>query len=230
MRQVIIEVVSNRDNPFSPRQLGLLFVGANKKKLHPVTVDFMLAHDLVEHQGGLEIIGDYADELEALGAIIYIRGWNDPDLTVVSDVVNVGTATGNNITKLPDIPAQECVHEEEAGRLLRCSQVPSYHQDYQTKVHNYLVSGYNKAHKNYGCRSRAWDTFERVKFAARDMLNDIRVEGQRFMLAFDENQFNYCEMPCPTKVQRNPKPRDRPFFAGDYQCLTSWRNDYDVAF
>jgi len=40
------------------------------------TAGYMLAHDLFEHVNGIDRIGSVGDEIEALGAMYFVRGWN----------------------------------------------------------------------------------------------------------------------------------------------------------
>lgn len=55
--------------------LGLGIVGAPRHEgMNAATEGLLIAHDLIEHQNGLAAIGGIDDELEALGAIWYVRG------------------------------------------------------------------------------------------------------------------------------------------------------------
>lgn len=55
--------------------LGLGIVGAPRHEgMNAASEGLLIAHDLIEHQNGLAAIGGIDDELEALGAIWYVRG------------------------------------------------------------------------------------------------------------------------------------------------------------
>lgn len=55
---------------------GLVIEGVSVDESMPVvdTGGMVIAHDLIEHQNGLGRIGTIIDELEALGAILFVRG------------------------------------------------------------------------------------------------------------------------------------------------------------
>lgn len=58
--------------------LGFVYDGVDipEGELFAATMGNLLAHDLLEHVNGLDSIGTVADELQALGAVWYIRGQN----------------------------------------------------------------------------------------------------------------------------------------------------------
>lgn len=72
MRTVILEAFT--DEEFG--NLGLRIVDA-PRGANAATDGLLLAHDLIEHVNGLREIGSIDDELEALGAIWYVRGQHD---------------------------------------------------------------------------------------------------------------------------------------------------------
>lgn len=83
------------------KDLGLTFVNGPKFEDFMTDRDgTLLAHDIVEHQNGRANMGPVWDELEALGAIWYVRGrWGDmmtygpsyhsPEVNVASDVTRM---------------------------------------------------------------------------------------------------------------------------------------------
>lgn len=57
--------------------LGLALPGMDRDGVNPSTDGLTVAHDLLEHQNGAGEIGGIDDELEALGAIWFVRGQFD---------------------------------------------------------------------------------------------------------------------------------------------------------
>lgn len=56
-------------------EIGLGFAGvARHEEMNSATTGLIIAHDIIEHQNGAAAIGTIDDELEALGAIWYVRG------------------------------------------------------------------------------------------------------------------------------------------------------------
>lgn len=68
-----IRLVSFRDEMTGEIGLGLQGV-ARHEQLNAAMDGLTIAHDLIEHVNGPELIGTIDDELEALGAIWYVRG------------------------------------------------------------------------------------------------------------------------------------------------------------
>lgn len=72
MRRVILEAF--RDEQTGEIGLGIVTVRARHPEMNAATEGLLIAHDLIEHVNGPEAIGTIDDELEALGAIWYVRG------------------------------------------------------------------------------------------------------------------------------------------------------------
>lgn len=69
--RVILDVF--KDEPTG--EIGLKLEGAPASdEMFAAREGRLIAHDLLEHVNGPEVIGDIGDELEALGAIWYVRG------------------------------------------------------------------------------------------------------------------------------------------------------------
>lgn len=54
--------------------LGLIVAGTRGENIFADTIGDLIAHDIVEHQNGFAAIGCPADEMEALGALWFVRG------------------------------------------------------------------------------------------------------------------------------------------------------------
>lgn len=63
-----------RDESTGELGLGLVGMSSNYGEVNSATEGLLIAHDVIEHVNGVERIGSIADELEALGAIWYVRG------------------------------------------------------------------------------------------------------------------------------------------------------------
>lgn len=75
MRNLKVELVAFHDEPTG--ELGLKVAAVtNHPEMYAAREGRLIAHDILEHVNGPEEIGDVGDELEALGAIWYIRGRN----------------------------------------------------------------------------------------------------------------------------------------------------------
>jgi hypothetical protein len=67
---------------------GLIIQGLDSvDNYYACTGGALVAHDVCEHQNGPAYIGDVLDEFEALGALLYTRGYEFPD--VANDVATV---------------------------------------------------------------------------------------------------------------------------------------------
>jgi hypothetical protein len=75
MRSIIFRPVE--DDEFGT--IGLMPEGYSpqERRLNAATAGFTLAHDVVEHVNGYGRIGDVSDELEAFGALWFVRGQHE---------------------------------------------------------------------------------------------------------------------------------------------------------
>lgn len=92
----IAYLVAGRDEMTG--ELGLFIEGMRRShiELNAATDGALIAHDIIEHVNGLDAIGSINDELEALGAIWYVRGQHgdisrDPRRNIYSPEVNIAS-------------------------------------------------------------------------------------------------------------------------------------------
>lgn len=81
--------------------LGLCLPGMDREGVNPSQDGLTVAHDLLEHQNGAHEIGGIDDELEALGAIWYVRGqFNDLRRDNVGSAFSVHENIAGDITRM----------------------------------------------------------------------------------------------------------------------------------
>lgn len=165
---------------------------------------FTIAHDLLEHQNGLDRIGSIADELEALGGMIYIRrnmgvavyDLITHDIKSLWELWDLGTplrATGtprvprghNEVENMVLATVAQCLREFQP------QETPAWpFKDQLFKWTTYLIyRGYKKAVRRFRCEEGidAAGLFAAVTRVVQWMFdeqsdNDIHVE---FNLAYD---------------------------------------------
>ena len=177
-----------------------------------------IAHDLLEHQNGIESIGSIDDELEALGGVWFIRGqtgmirrggsmWS-PEESLASDVCNLGEIYMRGVEFRTPIPkTRACDHDESFEEMIRIGMKSlrdelSYDEDepidysrmneYRDACIHYLRTGYRKAQRKYKDSYTAQRMFWNIADAVEPYVREVEYEGQEFMLSYDKTRA-YCE-------------------------------------
>lgn len=176
-----------------------------------------IAHDIIEHQNGLEHMGPVWDELEALGAIWYTRGrWGDmmtgsgsfytPEQNIASDVtrmfrewdghygprgLSIGRRAHNEdetFNYICEMARNDIPKEDDEADLSRLD-------DYLAMSLRRMRSGYRKAEKRFerggASRFNAPNLFAAIKEAVKDAHRELEYEGQEFRLSYGN-----CEARC----------------------------------
>jgi len=189
-------------------ELGLCLVDLIRMDDMP-TVDtdgIQIAHDLIEHQNGVRAIGSVHDELQALGAIWFVRGQhgylrrNDPgyytpEQNLGSDVARQALDFGWHGSLGGIIPrnrAGDCeeVFQEilEYGRQsyrqeVKYDEAPAYDpREYFEAVVPLLRMGYRKARRRFPDANVANTMFFSIQEAVQGC--HVEFEGQRFKLRY----------------------------------------------
>jgi hypothetical protein len=108
---VRVELEAFRDEPTG--ELGLkLRKAVAHEEMYAATDGRLMAHDILEHQNGAEEIGDIGDELEALGAIWWIRGQH-------GDLNRDGSGSMYSIEEnIASDVSQMCVKAMQSGEMV----------------------------------------------------------------------------------------------------------------
>jgi hypothetical protein len=195
--------------------LGLLIEGMRGgAEVNPGTDGVTIAHDLLEHVNGPEHIGTIDDELEALGAIWYVRGQFD-DLSrdgrgshytthenIAADVVRMfrDFFYGASVDTKPP-RTMPCIADDDLREILRYAA-----EDYRAEVHDEdahetakrfaeyervclprMRIGYRKAAKRFrslGGAHAANELFWLVARAVRPYAANVEYPGQQFDLIY----------------------------------------------
>lgn len=152
-------------------------------KLNPAVFAQLIAHDIVEHQNGPEAIGTGLDELQALGAVFYVRGFpSRRPIVMTEDIRNVWRHLNDDDETLEPLARVECPHrgwfvEHVHLALHRVGSPPN---PFATRIDwkkpertpdqalinttvDLLCLGYNKAVERYASRQIAHETFHNVE-------------------------------------------------------------------
>ncbi len=171
------------------------------------TTGRLLAHDIIEHQNGAWAIGTVADELEAIGAMYYVRGYNG-QLHNRHHTCEDTMATDIHSTFVDSIHYEELymprIHRtyscedfdpqiddvfDRARPLLRHEMENNEHvdilriQNFLERTRHYMRRGYRKARKRFANEGQAGDYFYRVKDAG-NRLGNPDYEGQRAYIGY----------------------------------------------
>lgn len=156
--------------------IGLHIEGMKKEGTNPATEGLQIAHDLIEHVNGLDAIGDICDELEALGAIWFVRGqWGDIRRNsnstatayedIASDIVRMFADFFHGAHVDLTVPrTQACVADDDFREIIRIALEqtdyelgPDYDQHAKKREAEYMAvclprmrRGYRKARNKYG--------------------------------------------------------------------------------
>jgi len=170
--------------------------------------DLMIAHDIIEHQNGLQAIGPIWDELEALGGVWHTRGrWGDFDNSyhksekhIASDI----TRMARDLSFLyfrdyeamgPKPPAtHEHYQDDSFHEILEIARrdIPrELDEDSKLDIDTYLAEalhrlriGYRKATRRFGDRFQSNNQFHAIREAIEREAKSINYVGQRFRLGW----------------------------------------------
>lgn len=211
---------------FEDQICGNLGLGFKGHTSHPEiladTEGTLIAHDLLEHQNGLDAIGCVADELEAIGAIWQVRG-------------------RHGMFFMPSDKYGRCLYESLASDVAKCAVDLNMSETfdwwprfgrYQTREHDYdedfrlvlekarplivaemgraegfkdypldeflenalhlMRMGFNKARRRFGMDAYGSQLFCAIRDAVRAQAKWVEHEGQEFRLSYGNGEAR-CE-------------------------------------
>lgn len=185
---------------------GLLSICPDRQK--PGTVGLCprhqarLAHDLLEHVNGLQLIGSWEDELEATGSFWFTRGFPGAFLCKTIERVVYDLQRGPLIARImrgkplrasPTFiePAQDCeaLHELNRGLARACAFFGRAGEGYYLPARNYISRGYWTTVQRWnGDRLAANRQFEAITCAGIPWLHEMAdhklPEGARLVLTY----------------------------------------------
>lgn len=200
MRYVTYKWVTDHDDEMSglrPRNVCL------PECIQPVK-GLGLAHDLLEHQNGFEGMGTVEDELEALGASLFVRGsfrstardggrcifeavaWNIEHMWAIRPGLRSCTYRGAKL-------GAECVNV--ALEIAKEKFVYIDEAFWQTAWH-YMVRGYDKAVRRFGKHNQALvnEQFFNLIEAIDERIEGGVEEGDQFRLAWGLEYFQFYKV------------------------------------
>lgn len=191
------ELQARRDD--STGELGLALAAVDIPDQPMVDVDGInIAHDIVEHVNGFARIGTIADELEALGAIWYVRGqWGrlcgerEPELGIARDVTRMWEDYAAGVCfptehALAKKTRRHCYAEDALRTIIAEAGLPREAKRYADAVLILMRTGYAKARRKYEPRGRFfanslfWSIQEAV--APHASSKYFKLEGTRYLL------------------------------------------------
>lgn len=219
MKTVILEAF--RDE--STGELGLGVVGMPRDQNTNAANDgVLIAHDLIEHVNGPEKIGSIDDELEALGAIWYVRGQYGElrrdgvgsrytvEENIASDVVRMfrDHISGNQHVSYAPLRTRPVTHDYDLRCILEYadSNWPDEFDEsereeararwpgYRAVCLHRMRMGYRKARRKWEKRGRyaAHAQFWAIAEAVDRAAKRPEFEGMRYKLSFGNGEA-YCE-------------------------------------
>lgn len=219
MKRVILECVKD-----GAGTLGLIAQGMKVMADEPMASNdgALIAHDLIEHINGLKAIGSIDDELEALGAVWFVRGqfgelrrrqfaYRDVCESIGYDVMNLGMIYMRKVGFRNPAPDTRAGHEETTFqeilrhgkdtliRELECNDDEIDHDrmaEYFDDAIHYIRTGYRKARKKYGEGYAINNVFWNIADAVDPHAKSCEFEGQLFELTYDQNSAR-CEEHYP---------------------------------
>jgi hypothetical protein len=199
-------------------ELGLVLCGNKGEEVYSDTSGRLIAHDLLEHQNGIDSIGCCGDELEALGAMYQVRGrhgdfcpspeersivrWHDPIETTAGDILNVAVDThgmgwwpGTNNYRTHRHPYDDdfrAILEKVSGMFDYNVDDEFPRQAFLDDALHLLRTGFRKATRRFGMGYEGIETFKAVAEACRGAARMIDFEGQQFRLSYGNGEAR-CE-------------------------------------
>jgi len=186
-------------------ELGLCFASlVINPDLYMVTSDpIQIAHDYCEHVNGIPAIGSIHDELEALGGIQYVRGYNEVlrrdsagsmysfDQNLASDISRMWGERGYiDFVSWTGEPADldtNIIYEARLSMLQEYEgMIYSEYRDYLQSAAAYMAQGYEKASQRYESQGQANDLFWAMYEAVEHL--PIECEGQQFQMHVNETE------------------------------------------
>lgn len=200
-------------------ELGLVIEGMRgmSGEVNSATEGLLIAHDMIEHVNGVERIGSIDDELEALGAIYYVRGQHGQlnrngvgamytiEENISGDVVRMyrdhacGAYVSYDVRRMP----RAVEHDEALQDVLRYAE-SNYLGEFDTDMKAHarkhwpayarlalarMRVGYRKARRKWEKLGRyaANNAFWAIADATQSACKSPEFEGMRYELSYDSS-------------------------------------------
>ena len=201
--------------------IGLIVQGMKIIEYPMVSMEGMLiAHDLLEHQNGVESIGSIGDEIIALGGVWFVRGelfsirrsgvsYHTPIDDLASDIHNLFTlhASGvpmrvatltrkhnqdENFEDIADQGIKSAIKELTYDGGAALDKERTMHFILQAR--HLMRRGYMMANKRFESQWKANQLFWNIADAVDNCIDFEHLqEGQQFELVYNYNGFCYCD-------------------------------------
>jgi hypothetical protein len=212
-----ITTIEVRKNP-NTGVLGFALQGMTHDDCADPSDGVTIAHDLIEHVNGVSLIGTIDDELEALGAIWYVRGkhndlnrrrssLNSPEEDLASDLTRMfrDIVDGGQYANLAPFRTLRCV-EDDAFESVFCAfdklwklEIDDWRKHVKTaKAYRYVArarmrTGYRKAYKRWEHRGRFAANTQFWAIADAVDEHQAEYEGQLFKLKWGNGKAKFYE-------------------------------------
>lgn len=133
MRTKIITLEAFEDENFGLIGLGVKGMPRGENT-NVATTGLLIAHDLLEHQNGIELMGTIDDELEALGGIWFVRGqWGDLNRDGTGAYYTIHENIGSDISRMfrdffygapvntSPLRTRPCDEDADFEEIIRCA-------------------------------------------------------------------------------------------------------------
>lgn len=182
-----------------------------------------IAHDIVEHMNGTRFIGGIGDELEALGAVWFVRGitgelrrdggglMHSVEVHLASDVSRMAVDYVNGVGLERYVPrtracSEDCVFKDILSIAEQSTRVELEHmedtvkfpRDYFRAALHYMRAGYRKACRKYKRTEHANQLFWNISNAVDGYIKSygIQAEGQQCVLKVQGLRVSCEEVSC----------------------------------
>ncbi len=178
------------------------------------TEGLLIAHDLIEHQNGTKRIGPIADEMQALGAIWFVRGqWGDlrrdnvgsmhsVEQNIASDFARMVQDHQWNGEKLYAGKTEAHGHDNTFCEIVRLAKRDARQEmedidaalwkEFWSVCVPFMRIGFDKAEKRFGDGLKANTQFWSIAEALQPYMQRAEYEGQRIELSWGNGEA-FCD-------------------------------------
>lgn len=140
---------------------GTVFInGCSNHRYTPPLIDnenpsFLLMHDIIHHQNNLSHIGEYWDELEAVGGLLYFRKQNKGYIDLAMNIIHYSVykhgrfKERSNLDFYKNAPIEVNVNGFISSIFLNLYNEHEIINDFYFWAQKYVASGYQKAKRRF---------------------------------------------------------------------------------
>lgn len=204
-----VRLVSFYDEPTG--ELGLGVKGTKGDGIFSAREGGLIAHDILEHQNGIDAIGCAGDELEAMGGIWQVRGrhgslfnegryWRCIYESIAGDVLNIAMdwrnmespawypRIGRYRTKPHDYDDEFKEILDKARpmieREMRDDEYDFPMEAFMDNALHLMRMGFNKAKRRFGMGWEGSELFVAIRDAVQPHMKWVEMEGQEYILSY----------------------------------------------